>query len=87
MVAFATREGDGTLSKPYKYSYPLAAVTGPMFKSVQQGGLGLDPEVFYWRTFGVRNETLISKWQFPYRDNNMLWITDDTDKNIPRYGC
>ena len=47
---------------------PDAAVTDPLFKPQSQGGLGVDPERFFDRSFNF--STLD---HYPYRDTTPRW--------------
>jgi hypothetical protein len=61
--------GDGTITDRWVMHYPQAAVTDPIFKPVDQGGLGADPESFFDRYF-PKVSTLD---HYPERDTPTGW--------------
>jgi hypothetical protein len=61
--------GDGTITDRWVMHYPQAGVTAPIFKPVDQGGLGADPESFFDRYF-PKVSTLD---HYPERDTPTGW--------------
>lgn len=61
--------GDGTITDRWVMHYPRAGVTDPIFKPVDQGGLGADPESFFDRYF-PKVSTLD---HYPERDTPTGW--------------
>jgi hypothetical protein len=61
--------GDGTITSRWLMHYPSAGVTDPIFKPVDQGGLGANPESFFDRYF-PKVSTLD---HYPERDTPTGW--------------
>jgi hypothetical protein len=61
--------GDGTITNRWVMHYPKAEVTDPIFKPVDQGGLGASPESFFDRYF-PKVSTLD---HYPERDTPTGW--------------
>jgi hypothetical protein len=63
------KQGDGTAFNPWVMGYPDAKAIDPLFNPVSQGGLGIDAETFFDRSFPNR----VTDLHYPERDTPTGW--------------
>ena len=93
VVAYAQRTGDGIVARPYEMNLPGKNVTDPLFKARSAGGLGVDPEAFYWQYMDRRRAPFSApggrenEYGFPLLDSEVRWITRHNPPGVKRPSC